>query len=395
MKRIISETKHPIKIWATDLEAEAEQQLISIANLPFIHKYVAVMPDAHAGKGSTVGTVIATRGAIIPAAVGVDIGCGMNAVKLPFKVDALGDSLDKLRASIERSVPVGFHKNKDVSERVQGAFKALGCIDIVGNKHTVDAVDRSIYQLGSLGGGNHFIEICQDEEKNAWIVLHSGSRNVGKTLAEIHIYNAKDIMKRYFIDLPDPDLAYFAQQTPQFEAYISDLNWAQRYAKANRNEMMLRVLKDISHHIYGEDKGAEFMTAFRVDCHHNYTQMENHFGENIWVTRKGAVSAREGEFGIIPGSMGTKSYIVKGKGNLDSFCSCSHGAGRRMSRNKARELFTVDDLMQQTSGVECRKDSAVIDEIPAAYKDIDEVMANQADLVEVVHTLKQLICIKG
>jgi tRNA-splicing ligase RtcB len=316
--------------------------------------------------------------------------CGMNAVKLPFKVDVLGDSLNLLRSSIERSVPVGFNANKDMDERVLNTFAALGLPNNLEIK-----LNKALAQLGSLGGGNHFIEICQDEENNAWVVLHSGSRNIGKSLAEIHIDSAKGLMKKYFIDLPDPDLAYLAQGTKEFTEYTEDLHWAQSYAKENRNEMMLRVLKDISFYVYGEDKGAEFMTAFRVDCHHNYTQMENHFGANIWVTRKGAVSAREGEYGIIPGSMGTKSYIAKGKGNLESFCSCSHGAGRRMSRNKARELFTISDLEKQTAGVECRKDSAVIDEIPAAYKDIDEVMANQADLVEIVHTLKQLICIKG
>ena len=349
------------------------------------------MPDCHSGKGSTVGTVIATRGAIIPACVGVDIGCGMNAVKLPFKVDLLGDTLSKLRSSIERSVPVGFNQNKEVSERVVSAFNGLGD---TWSKGSVN-LEKALYQLGSLGGGNHFIEICQDENSTAWVVLHSGSRNIGKSLADIHIQQAKGLMKEYFIDLPDPDLAYLAQGSKEFRGYLVDLNWAQNYAAANRNEMMMRVLKDISYHIYGEDKGADFMAIFKVDCHHNYTKMENHFNANVWVTRKGAVSAREGEYGIIPGSMGTKSYIVKGKGNLESFCSCSHGAGRRMSRNKARQLFTIADLEKQTFGVECRKDSAVIDEIPASYKDIDEVMANQADLVEIVHTLKQLICIKG
>lgn len=393
MQKVISETKVPVKIWATDLEPEAEQQVKNLAGLPFIHHHVAVMPDAHAGKGSTVGTVIATRGAIIPAAVGVDIGCGMTGVKLPFKIDALGDSLDKLRSSIERSVPVGFNQHTEITERIAKAFQSLGfgpSIDFNAIKN-----QKPLRQLGTLGGGNHFIEICKDLENNAWVILHSGSRNIGKTLAEVHIDKAKGLMKQYFISLPDPDLAYLTQKTPEFEAYMSDLHWSQNYAKENRNEMMLRVLKDVSYHVYGEDKGAEFMATFRVDCHHNYTNMENHFGANVWVTRKGAVSAREGEFGIIPGSMGTKSYIVKGKGNLDSFCSCSHGAGRRMSRAKARATFTEEDLKQQTAGVECRKDSDVIDEIPGAYKSIEEVMANQSDLVEVVYELKQLLVVKG
>jgi tRNA-splicing ligase RtcB len=390
MKRVISETTHPIKIWASDLEVEAEKQLINVANLPFIHKHVAVMPDCHAGKGSTVGTVIATRGAIIPACVGVDIGCGMCAVKLPFKVDVFGDSLTKLRSSIERSIPVGFNENKETTERVMCGFKELG-----DTQSKQVNLKKALHQLGSLGGGNHFIEICQDEKNDAWIVLHSGSRNIGKSLAEIHINNAKDLMKKYFIDLGDPDLAYLAQGTKEFTEYLADLNWAQQYAKENRNEMMLRVLKDISYHIYGIDIGPIKMINLGIDCHHNYTQMENHFGANIWVTRKGAVSAREGEFGIIPGSMGTKSYIVKGKGNLESFCSCSHGAGRKISRGKARALFTIEDIEKQTAGVECRKDIDVVDEIPAAYKDIETVMENQKDLVEIVHTLKQILCIKG
>lgn len=392
MIRVISETKRPVKIWASDLEPEAEQQVRNMATLPFIYSHVAVMPDAHAGKGSTVGTVIATKGAIIPAAVGVDIGCGMCAVKLPFKVDKFGDNLAKLRHSIERSVPTGFQAHSEVTSRMSEALQA-----IPGDISTRKGInlDKVAHQLGTLGGGNHFIEVCQDTENGAWIVLHSGSRNLGKTLAEVHIDKAKDLMKQYFIDLPDPDLAFLAQGTDEFKAYISDLLWAQKYAKANRNEMMLRVLREVSMELYGEDKGPDAMIAERVDCHHNYTAMENHGGHNIWVTRKGAVSAREGELGIIPGSMGAKSFIVKGKGNADSFCSCSHGAGRKMSRSKARKVFTTADLEAQTAGVECRKDDAVLDEIPGSYKDIDLVMKNQADLVEPVYTLKQLICIKG
>lgn len=383
MKQIINDTLKPIKIWTNDIENEAIQQLRNIANLPFIHRHVAVMPDAHAGKGSTVGTVIATQGAIIPAAVGVDIGCGMCAVKLPFKIEALGDSLDKLRSSIERSVPVGFNSNNELNERTKKISTEM------------NLSSKAALQLGTLGGGNHFIEICADENNDSWVILHSGSRNLGKTTAEIHIDRAKEIMKEYFISLPDPDLAYLAQGTVEFDRYLEDLLFSQKYAKENRNEMMVRILKDVSHHVYGEDMGCEFMTKFRVDCHHNFTQMENHFGKNIWITRKGAVSAREEQFGIIPGSMGTKSFIVKGKGNLESFCSCSHGAGRRMSRTAARKKFTLEDLIKQTSGVECRKDYEVIDEIPESYKSIDDVMNNQSDLVEIIHTLKQLICVKG
>jgi tRNA-splicing ligase RtcB (3'-phosphate/5'-hydroxy nucleic acid ligase) len=393
--QIINDTKVPVKIWATDLEPEAVKQVRNIANLPFIHNHVAVMADGHAGKGSTVGTVIATKGAIIPAAVGVDIGCGMCAVKLPFRASQLPDSLDKLRSSIERSVPVGFHANNEITERVSATINSMSKPSVELSHLPFTLTNKSALQLGTLGGGNHFIEICQDTEGGCWVMLHSGSRNIGKTLAEKHIDTAKGLMKQYFIDLPDSDLAYLVHKTPEFDAYLHDLLWAQRYAKENRNEMMLRVLKDVSYFVYGEDKGSEFMTTFRVDCHHNYTHMENHFGKNIWVTRKGAVSVRKDEYGIIPGSMGTKSYIVKGKGNFDSFCSCSHGAGRKMSRTKARALFTIEDLVKQTNGIECRKDSDVIDEIPGAYKDIDQVMAAQSDLVEIVYTLKQLICVKG
>lgn len=396
MIRTITNTKIPIKIWASDLQQEAENQVRNLAELPFIFDHIAVMADAHVGKGSTVGTVIATQGAIIPAAVGVDIGCGMSAVKLPFKIDILGDSLKKLRTSIERSVPTGFYAHKNTTPRIIETMKRLGFnLKAKTLKNVEPLYEKACLQLGTLGGGNHFIEICQDTENNAWVMLHSGSRNIGKTLAEIHINNAKGLMRQHLIHLPDPDLAYLMQETPEFNNYIHDLHWAQAYAKENRNEMMLRVLKDISFHVYGEDKGSKFLTTFRVDCHHNYTNIENHFGKKIWVTRKGAVAAHQGEFGIIPGSMGSQSYIVKGKGNPESFCSCAHGAGRRMSRNQARELYTQEDLKQQTQGVECRKDKDVIDEIPSAYKPINEVMANQSDLVEVVYELKQLICIKG
>jgi tRNA-splicing ligase RtcB len=407
MIRVIGDTKHPVKIWASDLEPEAEQQLRNLAGLPFIHRHVSVMPDAHAGKGSTVGTVIATKGAIIPAACGVDIGCGMCALKLPFKVDRLGN-LASLRHSIERAVPTGRHSNKTLTVAAGEAFKALGDISETGKAHIKrlqKTLENASMAIGSLGGGNHFIEICTDTEGGAWIMLHSGSRNIGKCLAEIHIDRAKDLMKRYFIDLPDPDLAFLAQKTPEFEEYLHDLMWGQRFAMANRNEMMDRVIEQVFRHVYGNDNDwlaawrlSELATPgglFRVNCHHNYTSIENHFGQNVYVTRKGAVSARDGEWGIIPGSMGTKSYIVQGKGNPDSFCSCSHGAGRKMSRTKARATFTVEDLKAQTDGVECLKSNGVLDEIPSSYKPIEEVMANQADLVTPVYELKQLLCVKG
>ncbi len=394
MIRVISETKRPIKIWASDLEAEAEQQVKNLGNLPFIHKHVAVMPDAHAGKGSTVGTVIATRGAIIPAAVGVDIGCGMCAVKTPYKVDDIKE-IEKLRHSIERAVPTGNYGNTLITESAEKRLHALGNWSATANdKLKGHMLDKAASQLGSLGGGNHFIEVCGDTEGQVWIMLHSGSRGVGNQLAQIHMNKAKDLMKQYFIDLPDPDLAYFVQNTPEFKEYMKDLMWAQDYARANRDEMMDRVIKQLGFHQTGQ-LDVDGKDWFRVDCHHNYTAWENQGGQNIMVTRKGAVSAKDGEWGIIPGSMGTKSYIVKGKGNPESFCSCSHGAGRRMSRTKARATFTLADLAAQTAGVECLKTDSVLDEIPGAYKDIDVVMANQADLVTPVHELKQLLCVKG
>lgn len=387
--RIINAVK-PIKAWVdfVDLEKEAEEQLRNLASLPFIYKHVAVMPDAHAGKGSTVGTVIATQGAIIPAAVGVDIGCGMCAVQLPITRDDI-TNLDILRHSIERSVPVGFHGHKDLNEDYQAIHHMLVL------SATQEVSKKTLLQCGTLGGGNHFIELCTDENNHVWIVLHSGSRNIGKTLAEVHIDKAKNLMKEYFISLPDPDLAYLAQGTVEFDAYLKDLLWAQNYAKYSRAIMMNLVIKEVGQHLYKDKQYFLNKKVLEINCHHNFSQMENHFGKNIWVTRKGAVSAREGQYGIIPGSMGTKSYIVKGKGNLDSFCSCSHGAGRAMSRTKARALFAQEDLITQTQGVECRKDKDVIDEIPSAYKDIDAVMKSQDDLVEIVHTLKQFICVKG
>lgn len=398
MKKLITDTRVPVKIWTNDIEPEAEQQVRNLAGLPFIYKHVAVMPDAHAGKGSTVGTVIATQGAIIPAAVGVDIGCGMAALQLGFKAEELGD-LKKLRHSIERSIPVGMNTNHRITDSATEAFKALGNVTETaknGFKSHDRIMKNALASIGSLGGGNHFIEICVDQIGFAWIMLHSGSRNIGKCLAEIHINKAKDLMKEYFISLPDPDLAYLAQNTQEFRDYLHDLMWGQAFAKANRNEMMDRVLREVLYHTgrlneYKDNKDK----YFRVNCHHNYTNIENHFGKNVYVTRKGAVSAKEGEYGIIPGSMATGSYIIKGKGNLDSFCSCSHGAGRKMSRTKAKSLFTLDDIQKQTFGIECRKDIEIADELPAAYKDLNEVMKNQEDLVEIVTYLSPLICIKG
>jgi tRNA-splicing ligase RtcB len=388
--KVFEGEKVPIKAWidGVQIEDEAMAQLHNLAKMPFIYKHIAVMPDVHFGLGATVGSVIATEGAIIPAAVGVDIGCGMCAVKLKFKVDDLGTSLDKLRSSIERSIPVGFGINTELTKRMWSAIKST-------YPDGTPVKEKTFLQIGTLGGGNHFIEICADQNNDAWIVLHSGSRNIGNTTATKHIDIAKGLMKEYFISLPDPDLAYLVQKTPEFKAYINDLLWCQDYAKENRNEMMLRVLKDVSYHVYGSEKRYDHLVEMRINCHHNFTQMEHHFDKNIWVTRKGAVSAKEGELGIIPGSMGTRSYIVRGKGNVDSFHSCSHGAGRAMSRNKARKLFTLEDHIKATEGVECRKDADVIDETPSAYKDIEAVMRAQTDLVDILYTLKQLVCVKG
>jgi len=387
----------PIKMWAdpSEVEPQALEQLKQSASLPFVFKHVAAMPDIHSGRGSTIGSVIATRKAICPCCVGVDIGCGMQAARLDIDPGLVLDNLPKLRASIERSIPVGDSSNRGLTPEVEGWMgwenwesTALGKIDKKG-----DYLSRAKHQLGSLGGGNHFVEVCVDKDGKTWIMLHSGSRGIGNSLATHHINHAKRLMEAYFINLPHEDLSYFTEAMPEFHAYMYDLLWAQQYAFANRAEMMRRCLKDISHHV--GLAGAPVPTSFEVSCHHNYVSLEHHFGENVYVTRKGAVRARDGEMGIIPGSMGTKSYIVRGKGNVDSFHSCSHGAGRRMSRNAARAKFTVQDLIDQTSGVECRKDNAVVDEIPGAYKDIDKVMAAQTDLVEIVAELKQVLCVKG
>lgn len=405
MIKVISDTRIPIKIWATDLEEEAERQLRNLSTLPFIHSHVSAMADAHAGKGSTVGTVIATKGAIIPACVGVDIGCGMMAIKTPFTGNQLED-LHLLRHSIERAVPTAHNSNKDVSERMANAYKSLGDVsEYAKEKMRNGILEKSAKAIGTLGGGNHFIEICLDLNNDVWIMLHSGSRNIGKCLAEIHINKAKDIMKEYFISLPDSDLAYLAQGTKEFDAYLHDLMWGQNFAKANREEMMHRVIEQLYRHMYKGNVpydwqyflASDYMddAFFKVHCHHNYTSIENHFGKNVYITRKGAVSAKQYEWGIIPGSMGAKSFIVQGLGNADSFHSCSHGAGRKMSRTKARATFTLDDLAKQTNGVECDKTTAVLDEIPSAYKDIDLVMRNQADLVKPIYTLRQVLCVKG
>lgn len=384
-------TPTPVLSWANhELGTDETKMAKNVASLPFVFKHVALMPDVHLGKGALVGSVIATKDAIIPAAVGVDIGCGMCAIKTPFNAAQLDGKLKQMRQDIEAIVPVGFNENKDVDKTVsnwQGwrDFKNL-------HKGVQDLQIKAMRQMGSLGGGNHFIEICLDTEDQVWIMLHSGSRNIGNKLAQCHIATGKQLAKLAGNKLPDPDLAYFTAGTVEFDAYWRDLQWAQNYARVNREVMMERVKRVVEQHLAG---GKPTKPLLSVNCHHNYAEREVHYGETVVVTRKGAVRAQTGDYGIIPGSMGAKSFIVKGKGHPASYCSCSHGAGRSLSRTKAKLNFSLDDLIQQTAGVECRKDDGVLDEIPAAYKPIDQVMANQADLVEVVATLKQVVCVKG
>ena len=384
-------TPVPILSWANhELGHQEIKMAKNTASLPFVFKHVALMPDVHLGKGALVGSVIATKEAIIPAAVGVDIGCGMAAIKTPYTADQLEGKLKKIRLDIEAAIPVGFNQNKDTDKTVdnwQGwqQFKDLH----PGVQHLES---KAMKQMGSLGGGNHFIEVCLDTENSVWLMLHSGSRNIGNMLAQCHISTAKELTRLANTQLPDLDLAYFVQGTPEFAAYWRDLQWAQNYARFNREAMMARFKRIIEKHLAG---GKQAKPLLEVNCHHNYAEQEVHFGEEVYVTRKGAVRAREQDYGIIPGSMGAKSFIIKGKGNAHSYCSCSHGAGRLMSRNKAKENFSLDDLLEQTQGVECRKDTGILDEIPGAYKPIEQVMANQSDLVEVVATLKQVVCVKG
>lgn len=375
-----------VHLWTeiVDVEPQAQEQLRNIAGLPWVFKHVAVMPDVHYGKGATVGSVIAMKDAIAPAAVGVDIGCGMGAIRTSLTANDLPDSLSVIRSRIEELIPVGYHMH--AIPRAEALTDLFGEFDNLDEStHTLK--DKALRQCGTLGGGNHFIELCLDEDQRVWMMLHSGSRNIGKVLAEIHIGRAKKLAHNQLV--PDPDLAVFLAGTPEMAAYRRDLFWAQRYAMLNRT-----VMFDIYRAIVAEFfPGATFDSP--ILCHHNYVAEETHFGEDVIMTRKGAIRARVGDLGIIPGSMGTRSYIVEGLGNPESFCSASHGAGRRMSRTKAREAFSLADLAEQTAGVECRKDADVIDEIPGAYKDIDRVMANQVDLVKIRHSLKQVLCVKG
>lgn len=395
----IESGKVTVKVFTDDIEDSARAQLENLSRLDIVHGHIAAMPDVHAGIGATVGSVIPTKSAIIPAAVGVDIGCGMSAVRTSLTASDLPDNLRRLRSAIEKAVPVGFDMHKsDVAPASTIKSMSGGFVKIVDRHPSVEnrkgkrrkPYQTWVRQLGTLGGGNHFIELCFDESDDVWIMLHSGSRGVGNIIGRYFIEIAKKDMADQLGSLPDRDLAYFSEGTQHFDDYIDAVDWAQNYALVNRREMMRLVVEALRRVLptFELNKSA-------IDCHHNYVSREQHFGADVFVTRKGAISARSGELGIIPGSMGARSFIVRGLGNPESLQSCAHGAGRRMSRTAARRKFSVEDLLEQTEGVECRKDKSVIDEIPAAYKDIDTVMKNQSDLVEVVHRLRQFVCVKG
>ena len=392
-----SDNGFPVKVWTEDLDKGAIEQLLNVSLIPFIHNHVAVMPDAHVGMGCTIGTVIPTHKAIIPAAVGVDIGCGMMAAKTNITAKDLPDNLSKIRNSIEKIIPLGpgrCHQKEYSLNKIKNQFVSHSEV----NQFFKNDPDKMFgittgkwrEQIGSLGGGNHFIEICMDEDDFVWVMLHSGSRGIGNKIGMVFIGKAKEDMRIHQVNLPDKNLAYFSEGTEHFNDYVQAIAWAQEYAFINRRVMMTLIFGQLEY--YFPQVRIEEQA---INCHHNYVEKEHHYGESVWVTRKGAIRAKEDDIGIIPGSMGTKSYIVKGKGNKESFHSCSHGAGRRMSRKQAFNKFTMDDLEKQTLGVEMERRKAIIDEIPGAYKDIDRVMKDQEDLVDVIHTLKQIVNVKG
>jgi tRNA-splicing ligase RtcB len=383
----------PVKVWTDQIEPEAMQQLKNIASLAVVYPHVAAMPDVHLGKGATVGSVVPTRDAVCPAAVGVDIGCGMSARKTSIPATALGlEDLKKLRHSIEREIPVGREQKRVPFDAAVEWMESHGAPGTASEA----LAERALHQLGTLGGGNHFIEVCVDADDGMlWALLHSGSRNVGKSTADLHIGRARKAMGRALESLPDPDLAWFTRGTRDFDEYHADLEWCQAYARENRSIMMDRLLRQLSYAVGFSGDVGRLGIAVSVDCHHNYVAHETHYGESLLVTRKGAIRAGEGELGIIPGSMGTGTYIVRGLGNREAFESAPHGAGRKMSRSEARRRFTAEDLVLQTEGVECRKDARVVDEIPSAYKPIEEVIEKSSDLVEVVAFIRQAICVKG
>lgn len=393
----------PVKMWTRGVavDPKAREQLASAARMPFVFKHVAAMPDVHVGIGATVGSVIPTRGAVIPAAVGVDIGCGMMAARTSLHASDLPDTLEAIRHAIEQAVPHGRDVGRgkrdkgswgDPPAEILAAWSTLAeRFKRITDKYPRLGKTNNLVHLGTLGTGNHFIELCLDESDRVWVMLHSGSRGVGNAIGSFFIELAKQDMRRWFVNLPDENLAYFPEGTEHFDDYVEAVGWAQDFAALNRRTMMANVIRAIRS-VIAKPFDAELEA---INCHHNYVRREHHFGENVLVTRKGAVRAAEGVMGIIPGSMGAKSFIVRGRGNADSFDSCSHGAGRLMSRTEAKKTFSVADHVAATQGVECRKDEGVIDETPAAYKPIEAVMAAQADLVEIVHTLKQVVCVKG
>ncbi len=394
----------PVKFWTDGVHVDhnAADQLHLVAQLPFVHRHVAAMPDVHFGIGATVGSVIPFLGAVVPAAVGVDIGCGMVAWKLPgANANRLPDNLSEVRSAIESVVPVGFSNHGDrIPRHAEDAWRRLWSARDASVGDTLEHLKPSkaapVQQMGTLGGGNHFVELCIDEHDDTWVMLHSGSRGIGNRIGRHFIERAKRECERSNIELPHRDLAYLPEGTDHFDEYIAAVGWAQEYARLNREVMLrsiLEALRGLGPPFEEIASGGAAETA--INCHHNYVERESHFGKNVWLTRKGAVRARKGDLGIIPGSMGAKSFIVRGLGNPDSFHSCSHGAGRAMSRKQAKATFTVEDHAAATAHVECRKDVGVLDETPGAYKDIDAVMAAQADLVEIVHTLRQVVCVKG
>jgi tRNA-splicing ligase RtcB len=377
------------------IEAEAQQQILNTASMPFVFRHVAVMPDCHYGKGATVGTVLPTQGAVIPAAVGVDIGCGMIAVRTRLERADIADP-GSIRAGIERRIPMSAGKNN--GRLTPTAAARAGILEELATdtRATPDQYDRNWrLALGTLGGGNHFIELAEDEAGSVWVTLHSGSRGVGNRIGNHYIRVAQDLCRARGVELPDRDLAYLPEGHPAFAAYIRDLNWAQQFALHNRNEMMDRVMTELSFAIYREDGHQPGLELQRINSHHNFTQVEHHFGQDVWVTRKGAIRATRADWAMIPGSMGTRSYIVVGQENPASFHSAPHGAGRRYSRTKARSLFSMDDLSRAMAGIEYRHSKVLLDEIPGAYKDIDQVMEHAKDLVEVKYVLKQFVNVKG
>jgi tRNA-splicing ligase RtcB len=392
----IREGRVPVKVYTDQLEPAARAQLVNISALPIVHHHVAAMPDVHLGIGATVGSVIPTVEAIIPAAVGVDIGCGMIAARLSLTANDLDEKrLRSVFNQISRDVPVGFEQHDEREIRAHAVRPFQRPLKKLLERHPgiQKRVGRNSdwsRQLGTLGGGNHFIEVCLDEASRVWIMLHSGSRGIGNAIGSYFIELAKKDLQKNNLHVPDANLAYFPEGAQHFDDYVEAVSWAQDYARANRAEMLDLVLAALRRHLPPFE-----VTTEAVNCHHNYVERERHYGADVWVTRKGAIRAGSGELGIIPGSMGARSYIVRGRGSAEAFDSCAHGAGRRMSRNEAQKRFSLEDLAAQTEGVVCRKDRGVLDEIPGAYKNIDEVMAHQSDLVEVVHTLKQVLCVKG